>query len=155
MILLLRYYIRTRKASHGLTETRQKGHWKIMLFQGGEGKIHTLWNRWTCANDKEWSLGIKDALVTIAHGWQDEFGSWSWSFLKFLMHLENRGVHFIYYFYTYKYFLFFFFLSHTYFFNIFSLSFLLPPWTLNCIVPTSSPMLRHCSSSGKEVIEIW
>jgi hypothetical protein len=31
-----------RQASHGLTETRQKGHWKIMLYQGGgEKNTHT------------------------------------------------------------------------------------------------------------------
>jgi hypothetical protein len=26
---------------------------KIMLYQGGERKIHTLGDRWTCANGKE------------------------------------------------------------------------------------------------------
>jgi hypothetical protein len=32
-----------RQSSHGLTETRQKGHWKIMLYHGGEEKnTHTL-----------------------------------------------------------------------------------------------------------------
>jgi hypothetical protein len=31
-----------RQASHGLTETHQKGHWKIMLYQGGGEKKHTL-----------------------------------------------------------------------------------------------------------------
>jgi hypothetical protein len=45
-LVLPRYYkldvVKTRQASHGLTETRQKGHWKIMLYQGGERKIHTL-----------------------------------------------------------------------------------------------------------------
>jgi hypothetical protein len=30
--------VKTRQASHGLTETRQKGHWKIMLYQGGESE---------------------------------------------------------------------------------------------------------------------
>jgi hypothetical protein len=37
-----RYYrsdvVKTRQASHGLTETRQKGHWKIMFYQGGGEK---------------------------------------------------------------------------------------------------------------------
>jgi hypothetical protein len=34
--------VKTRQVSHGLTETRQKGHWKIMLYQGGEDKTtHT------------------------------------------------------------------------------------------------------------------
>jgi hypothetical protein len=46
VLVLPRYYkrdvVKTRQASHGLTETRQKGHWKIMLNQGGERKIHTL-----------------------------------------------------------------------------------------------------------------
>jgi hypothetical protein len=46
VLLLPRYYkcdiVKTRQASHGLTETRQKGHWKIMLNQGGEEKnTHT------------------------------------------------------------------------------------------------------------------
>jgi hypothetical protein len=33
--------VKTRQASHGLTETRQKGHWKIMLYQGGEREKYT------------------------------------------------------------------------------------------------------------------
>jgi hypothetical protein len=39
-LVLTRFYkrgvVKTRQAFHGLTETRQKGHWKIMLNQGGE-----------------------------------------------------------------------------------------------------------------------
>jgi hypothetical protein len=31
----------------------------------------------------------------IAHDWKDEFGSFNLETLKYLMHLENRGVHFI------------------------------------------------------------
>jgi hypothetical protein len=38
-LVLPRFYkrdvVKTRQASHGLTETRQKGHWKMMLYQGG------------------------------------------------------------------------------------------------------------------------
>jgi hypothetical protein len=46
-LVLPRYYkrdvVKTRQASHGLTETHQKGHWKIMLYQGGGKKnTHTL-----------------------------------------------------------------------------------------------------------------
>jgi hypothetical protein len=45
-LVVPRYYkwdvVKTRQASHCLTETRQKGHWKIMLYQGGERKTHTL-----------------------------------------------------------------------------------------------------------------
>jgi hypothetical protein len=32
---------RVEQASHGLTETRQKGHWKIMSYQGGEREKYT------------------------------------------------------------------------------------------------------------------
>jgi hypothetical protein len=46
-LVLPRYYkcdvVKTRQASHGFTETCQKVHWKIMLYQGGEEKnTHTL-----------------------------------------------------------------------------------------------------------------
>jgi hypothetical protein len=55
-LVLPRYYnwdiVKTWQASHGLTETHQKGHWKIMLYQGGGEKIDTLWERWKCANGK-------------------------------------------------------------------------------------------------------
>jgi hypothetical protein len=45
-LVLPRYYkwdvVKTRQASHGITETRQNGHWKIMLYQGGgEKNTHT------------------------------------------------------------------------------------------------------------------
>jgi hypothetical protein len=44
-LVLPRYYkwdvVKTKQASHGLTETRQKGHWKIMLSQGGEREKYT------------------------------------------------------------------------------------------------------------------
>jgi 5-keto 4-deoxyuronate isomerase len=33
--------VKTRQASHGLTEIRQKVHWKIMLSQGGEREKYT------------------------------------------------------------------------------------------------------------------
>jgi hypothetical protein len=45
--------IKTRQASHGLTMTRQKGHWKKECSQEGEEKELTLLDRWTCANGKE------------------------------------------------------------------------------------------------------
>jgi hypothetical protein len=44
-LVLTTYYkldvVKTIQASHGLTETRQKGHWKIMLNQGGEREKYT------------------------------------------------------------------------------------------------------------------
>jgi hypothetical protein len=68
--------IKTRQASHVLTETRQKGHQKIMFHGGGRENTHFL-DRWTCANGKgrhKWSPCYR-----IAHGWKDEYGSWSWN----------------------------------------------------------------------------
>jgi hypothetical protein len=45
-LVLPRYYkwdvVKTRQDSHGLTETRQKGHWKIMLYQGEGREKYTL-----------------------------------------------------------------------------------------------------------------
>jgi hypothetical protein len=45
-LVLPRYYncdiIKRRQASHGHTETRQKGHWKKIMLQGGERDEHTL-----------------------------------------------------------------------------------------------------------------
>jgi hypothetical protein len=75
-----RYYkwdvVKTRQDSHGLTETRQKGHWKIMLSQGGEEKNTHTWDRWTCGNGKEWSRGTKEVLVIELH----MVGKWVWIF---------------------------------------------------------------------------
>jgi hypothetical protein len=70
-LFLSRFYkwdvVKTRQASHGLTETRQKGHWNVMLYQGGGEKNTHTWNRWTCANGKEWSPGTKEVLFIGLH----------------------------------------------------------------------------------------
>jgi hypothetical protein len=70
-LVLPRYYkwdvVKTRQASHGLTDTRQKGHWKIMLIREGKEKSTHTWDRWTCANGKEWSRGTKEVLVIRLH----------------------------------------------------------------------------------------
>ena len=70
-LILPRYYsrdiIKTRQASHGITETRQKGHWKNNVPRRGKRKIHTLWDRWTCANGKEWPWGTNEVLVIGLH----------------------------------------------------------------------------------------
>jgi hypothetical protein len=134
--LVLPYYkwdvVKTRQAYHGLTETRQKGHWKIMLYQEGEEKNTHAWDRWTCANGKEWSRGKKEILVIGLH----MVGKWVWIFyletLKFLMHFREprSSLYFIFVYYTYSYFFFSFF-SYIYFssflffflFLIFSFSF--------------------------------
>jgi hypothetical protein len=59
--------IKTRQASHGLTETCQKGHWKNTVPRRRERKLHTLWDRWTSANGKEWSQGTNEVLVIGLH----------------------------------------------------------------------------------------
>jgi hypothetical protein len=79
---------------------------------------------------------------------------------KFLMHFRElvSSLYFILY-YTYSY-IYFFSHTHTYIFSFslysfFSLSFfsysffICSSWTLNCIVPTSSPMLRHLLDLGQ------
>jgi hypothetical protein len=74
-LVLPRFYkwdvVKTRQASHGLTETRQKGHWKIMLYQGGErGKYTNL--RWV--DMCKWQTLIPrhkgSPHYRIAHGWR-------------------------------------------------------------------------------------
>jgi hypothetical protein len=84
VLVLPRYYewdvVKTIQASHGLTETRQKGHWKIMLNQGGEEKNTHTWDRWTCANGRVIPRHKGSPRYRIAHGWKDEFGSFkSWN----------------------------------------------------------------------------
>jgi hypothetical protein len=68
-LVLPRFYkwdvVKTRQASCGLTETRQKGHWKIMLYQGGGEKNTHTWDRWTCANGKEWSRSTKVLVIGL------------------------------------------------------------------------------------------
>ena len=95
-LVLPRYYswdiIKTKEASHGLTETRQKGHWKNNVPRRGKRKIHTLWDRWTCANGKEWSRGTNEVLAIELH----MVGNSSMEFdleapLKTQIKLENRG----------------------------------------------------------------
>jgi hypothetical protein len=77
---LPRYYkwdvVKTRQPSHGLTDTRQKGHWKIMLCQGGgEKNTHTLRQVDIC----KWQWVIPrhkgSPRYRIAHGWKNDFGS--------------------------------------------------------------------------------
>jgi hypothetical protein len=91
----------------------------------------------------------------IAHGWKDEFGSFNLEALKFLMHFREPGSSL--YFISISYILIYFFFSHVFLYTLtffFFLSFFLSffyfflvlicsPWTLSCIVPTSSPLLRH------------
>jgi hypothetical protein len=83
--VLPRYYkwdvVKTGQASHGLTETRQKAHWKIILYQGvGEKNTHTLRYVDMCKWQRVIPRHKRSPLYRIAHGWKDEFGSFkSWN----------------------------------------------------------------------------
>jgi hypothetical protein len=134
-LVLPRYYkwdiVKTRQASHGLTETRQKSHWKIMLYQGGGRKIHTLWDRWTCANGRVIPRHKGSSHYRIAHGWKDEFGSFNLQPLKFLIHFREPGSSL--YFIFISYILIFSFLIFILTFLLllsFFLFFICSPWTL-------------------------
>jgi hypothetical protein len=68
--------VKTRQASHGLTETRKKGHWKISFYQrGGEESTHTLRYVDMCKWQRVIPRHKGSPRYRIAHGWKDEFGS--------------------------------------------------------------------------------
>jgi hypothetical protein len=123
--LVLRWYykwdvVKRRQASHGLTESRQKGHWKKMLYQGGRDKnTHTLrqvdMSKWQRVMPRHKG----SPCYRIAHGWKNEFGSSILKLLRFLMHFREPGCS-LYFIFMNSY---IFFFSLTYFFLIF-LSFL-------------------------------
>jgi hypothetical protein len=98
---------------------------KWCYIKEGKRKIHTLWDRWTCANGKEWSWGTNEVLVIGLH----MVGKMSLDLLnletlKFLMHFREPGssLYFIFihthiYFHTYI-FSFFLFLFHLHYHHI-------------------------------------
>jgi hypothetical protein len=126
-LVLPRYYkwdvVKTRQASHGLTETRQKGHWKIMLYQGGEREKYTHL-RWVdmCKWQRMIPRHKGSPCYRITHGWKIEYGSFNLGALKFLMHFREPGSSLYFYFYTYSYIFSFshislsFFLSYNFFY---------------------------------------
>jgi hypothetical protein len=84
----------------------------------------------------------------IAHGWKNKFGSFNLETLKFLMHFRDPGSS-LYFIFTHTH-IFFSFLIYIYLFlYTHFLFFICSPWTLNCIVPTSSPMLRRLLVLGQ------
>jgi cellulose synthase/poly-beta-1,6-N-acetylglucosamine synthase-like glycosyltransferase len=132
-LVLPRFYkwgvVKTRQASHGLTETRQKGHWKMMLYQGGEREKYTHL-RWVdmCKWQRMIPRHKGSPRYRIAHGWKTEYGSFNLEALNFLMHFREPGSSLYFYFYTYSsFFLFFssFFLSFFLFLIHFFFSFFL------------------------------
>jgi hypothetical protein len=119
----------------------KKGHLKIMLYQGGGDKNTHTWDRWTCANGKEWSRGTKEVLIIGLH----MVGKMSMDLLnleilKFLMHFRKPGRSFYFIFththifshtYIFYFFLFLFSLSHFFLFFFLIKFFLFAPlWTL-------------------------
>jgi hypothetical protein len=58
-------------------------------------------------------------------------------------------------FFSYIFFFISLFYTHFFIFLFFSSFFICSPWTLNCIVPTSTPCLYVCSSSGYIYIYIY
>jgi hypothetical protein len=79
-LVLPRFYkrgvVKTRQASHGLTETRQKGHWKMTLNKGGEREKYTHL-RWVdmCKWQRMIPRHKGSPRYRIAHGWNIEYGS--------------------------------------------------------------------------------
>jgi hypothetical protein len=118
-----------------------------VISRRGEKNTHT-WDRWTCANGKQWSRGTKEVLVIRLH----MVGKMSLDLLILKpwnseCTLENYGAYFIF---THTHifsgtYIFFFLIKFFYLLPLNSkIAFYLPP----------RPCLDVCSSSGKEVIEI-
>jgi hypothetical protein len=133
--------------------------------RGKRKNTHT-WDRWTCANGKEWSWGTKEVLVIGLH----MVGKMSLDLLnletlKFLMHFREPGssLYFIfilyiliYFFSILTFFLFLsFFFSHFFFFFLINFFIWSPLNSKIALYLPPPPCLDVCSSLGKEVIEIW
>jgi hypothetical protein len=125
VLVLPRYYkwdvVKTRQASHGFTETHQKSHWKIMLYQGGgEKNTHTLEIGGHVQMAKSDPEAQRKSSLSDCTWLENEFGSFNLESLKFLIHFREPGSSF--YFYSYSHFFSFLF-SSFFLFLIFSLSF--------------------------------
>jgi cellulose synthase/poly-beta-1,6-N-acetylglucosamine synthase-like glycosyltransferase len=137
-LVLPRYYkwdvVKTRQASHGLTETRQKGHWKMMLSRRGKRKIHTLEIGGHVQMTKSDPEAQRKPSSSDCTWLESEYGSFNLEALKFLMHFREPESSLYFYFYTYSFFLFFSYISF-FLFLIFFFFFLIkilfaPLWTL-------------------------
>jgi hypothetical protein len=138
-ILLLRYYQNKTSFSWSYRDS-QKGHWKIMLFQGGgQRKIHTL----EISGHVQMAKSDPEAQAKSSlsdHTWLER---WLWVLILNPLETPNASRElgsFIYIsFLSLIYiFLFFFpFLSYFLFPFIIIFLFFIPPWTLDYIVPTS------------------
>jgi hypothetical protein len=135
-LFLPRFYkwdvVKTRQDSHGLTETRPKGHWKIMLYQGGERAKYTHFEIGGHVQmSKSDTEAQRKSSLSDCTWLENEYESFNLEALKFLMHFREPGSLFYFTYshsflfsYTYIFFIyFFFFLSHQIFF-------ICSPWTL-------------------------
>jgi hypothetical protein len=86
------------------------------VMEGKEKNTHT-WDRWTCANGKEWSRGTRKSSLSDCTWLENEYGSFDLEALKFLMHFREPGS--LFYFYSYSHFFLFFFSYINLFFFIF------------------------------------
>jgi hypothetical protein len=122
-----------------------------VISRWGKRKIHTIWDRWTCANGKEWSRGTKEVLLIRLH----MVGKMSLDLLnletlKFLMHFRELGSS-LYFIFTHSYFFSYIYIFSFFLFLIFLLSLfflinffnLLPFWTLKLHCTYLHPMLRR------------
>jgi hypothetical protein len=116
-----------------------------MLYQGrGETNTHT-WDRWTCANGKEWSRDTKEVLVIGLHMvGKMRLDLFNLETLKLLMHIREPGSS-LYFIFTHTHIFFSSFLIHIYFFSFFSLYsfFICSRWTLKLQCTYLPPMLSR------------
>ena len=103
----------------------------------GKRKIHTLLDKWTCANGKEWSRGTKEVLVIGLH----MVGKWEWIFLTWSFECTFRepgSSLYAHIFFLFLIFLILFFLSFIHFFSRHIFSPWLPQRSFDFFIPWKS-----------------
>jgi hypothetical protein len=96
------------------------GKW-CYIKEGKEKNTHT-WDRWTCANGKEWSRGTRKSSLSDCTWLENEYGSFNLETLKLLIHFREPGssLYFIFILYILTFFSFsLFFFSYSYFCSFF------------------------------------
>jgi hypothetical protein len=130
-----------------------------VISRRGKRKIHTLEIGGHVQMEKSGPEAQRKSSLSDCTWLENEYGSFTLEALKFLMHFRQPGSS-LYFIFTHTHFFsfshifflsFFFFLSFSHFFFFLSSQFFLfaPLWTLNCIVPTSSPLLRRLLVLGQ------
>jgi cellulose synthase/poly-beta-1,6-N-acetylglucosamine synthase-like glycosyltransferase len=114
----------------------KKGHWKIMLYQGGEREKYTHFeiggHVQMAKSDPE--AQRKSSLLDCT--WlENEYGSFNLEALEFLMHFREPGISLYFYTYSYIFFLFSYIYIYSFSFFLFLIKFfyLLPLYSkLHC-----------------------